>query len=93
VVREIDARTRWQKLLELRLQTGEPFDLLYTFISTSFSSDTTANRAIPQHHRDALASRCCQSRPLCSEILCNSGKDQFGNERDRVLLPLVAPTP
>ncbi len=24
-VREVDARTLWQKVLELRLQTGEPY--------------------------------------------------------------------
>src|ERR1700734_853860 len=38
-VREVDARTLWQKVLELRLQTGEPY-LIFS---------DTVNRAMPRH--------------------------------------------
>jgi ribonucleoside-diphosphate reductase alpha chain len=71
-IREIDARTLWQKLLELRLQTGEPY-LIFS---------DTANRAMPQHQRD-LGLKVRQSN-LCSEILLHSGKDHLGNERTAV---------
>jgi ribonucleoside-diphosphate reductase alpha chain len=72
VVREIDARTLWQKLLELRLQTGEPY-LIFS---------DTANRAMPLHQRE-LGLSVRQSN-LCSEILLHSGKDHLGNERTAV---------
>ncbi len=72
VVREIDARTLWQKLLELRLQTGEPY-LIFS---------DTANRAMPQHQRE-LGLKVRQSN-LCSEILLHSGKDHLGEERTAV---------
>jgi ribonucleoside-diphosphate reductase alpha chain len=72
VVREVDARTLWQKLLELRLQTGEPY-LIFS---------DTANRAMPQHQRE-LGLKVRQSN-LCSEILLHSGKDHLGNERTAV---------
>jgi ribonucleoside-diphosphate reductase alpha chain len=72
VVREVDARTLWQKLLELRLQTGEPY-LIFS---------DTANRAMPQHQRE-LGLSVRQSN-LCSEILLHSGKDHLGNERTAV---------
>ena len=39
VVRYIDARSLWQKILEIRLQTGEPY-LIFS---------DTVNRAMPQH--------------------------------------------
>src|SRR5580692_8749853 len=72
VVREVDARALWQKLLELRLQTGEPY-LIFS---------DTANRAMPQHQRE-LGLSVRQSN-LCSEILLHSGKDHLGNERTAV---------
>src|SRR5271156_2229412 len=72
VVREIDARALWQKLLERRLQTGEPY-LIFS---------DTANRAMPQHQRE-LGLSVRQSN-LCSEILLHSGKDHLGNERTAV---------
>jgi ribonucleoside-diphosphate reductase alpha chain len=72
MVREVDARTLWQKLLELRLQTGEPY-LIFS---------DTANRAMPQHQRD-LGLSVRQSN-LCSEILLHSGLDHLGKERTAV---------
>src|SRR6201986_4423304 len=72
VVREVDARSLWQKLLELRLQTGEPY-LIFS---------DTANRAMPLHQRE-LGLSVRQSN-LCSEILLHSGKDHLGEERTAV---------
>ncbi len=71
-IREVDARSLWQKLLELRLQTGEPY-LIFS---------DTANRALPQHQRE-LGLKVRQSN-LCSEILLHSGPDHLGHERTAV---------
>src|SRR5665213_3012320 len=72
VVREVDARQLWQKVLELRLQTGEPY-LIFS---------DTVNRAMPQHQRE-LGLKVRQSN-LCSEIVLHSGKDHLGKERTAV---------
>src|ERR1700686_5873088 len=55
-VKRIDARELWQRILETRLQTGEPYLL---FIDT-------VNKAIPEHHK-ALGLHVRTSN-LCSEI-------------------------
>ena len=65
-IREVDARALWQKLLELRLATGEPY-LIFS---------DTANRALPQHQRE-LGLKVRQSN-LCSEIMLHSGPDHLG---------------
>jgi ribonucleoside-diphosphate reductase alpha chain len=72
VVREVDARSLWQKILEIRLQTGEPY-LIFS---------DTVNRAMPQHQRD-LGLSVRQSN-LCSEIMLHTGKDHLGAERTAV---------
>ncbi|MFN3520802.1 MAG: ribonucleoside-diphosphate reductase subunit alpha [Phenylobacterium sp.] len=72
VVREIDARSLWQKILEIRLQTGEPY-LIFS---------DTVNRAMPQHQRE-LGLSVRQSN-LCSEIMLHTGKDHLGKERTAV---------
>jgi ribonucleoside-diphosphate reductase alpha chain len=72
VVREVDARSLWQKILEIRLQTGEPY-LIFA---------DTVNRAMPQHQRD-LGLTVRQSN-LCSEIMLHTGKDHLGAERTAV---------
>jgi len=72
VLREVDARTLWQKVLELRLQTGEPYIIF---------SDAV-NRAMPQHQRE-LGLKVRQSN-LCSEIMLHTGKDHLGRERTAV---------
>ena len=71
-IREVDARALWQKLLELRLATGEPY-LIFS---------DTANRALPQHQRE-LGLKVRQSN-LCSEIMLHSGPDHLGRERTAV---------
>jgi ribonucleoside-diphosphate reductase alpha chain len=72
VVREVDARRLWQKVLELRLQTGEPY-LIFS---------DTVNRAMPAHQRE-LGLKVRQSN-LCSEIMLHSGLDHRGEERTAV---------
>jgi ribonucleoside-diphosphate reductase alpha chain len=72
VVREVDARSLWQKILEIRLQTGEPY-LIFA---------DTVNRAMPQHQRE-LGLSVRQSN-LCSEIMLHTGKDHLGVERTAV---------
>ena len=72
VLREVDARSLWQKILEIRLQTGEPY-LIFS---------DTVNRAMPQHQRD-LGLSVRQSN-LCSEIMLHTGKDHLGHDRTAV---------
>jgi ribonucleoside-diphosphate reductase alpha chain len=72
VVKMVDARTLWQKILEIRLQTGEPY-LIFS---------DTVNRALPQHQRE-LGFKVRQSN-LCSEIMLHTGKDHLGHERTAV---------
>jgi len=72
VLREVDARALWQKVLELRLQTGEP----YLVFSDS------VNRAMPSFQRE-LGLKVRQSN-LCSEIMLHTGTDHLGNERTAV---------
>src|SRR6516164_3443892 len=72
VVRFVDARSLWQKILEIRLQTGELF----------IDSAATVNRAMPQHQRE-LGMQVRQSN-LCSEIMLHTGKDHLGQERTAV---------
>src|SRR5580693_7215649 len=72
IVKQVDARTLWQKVLELRLQTGEPY-LIFS---------DTVNRAMPRHQRE-LGLKVRQSN-LCSEIVLPSGLDHRGEERTAV---------
>ena len=72
VLREVDARGLWQKVLELRLQTGEPY-LIFS---------DTVNRAMPKHQRE-LGLSVRQSN-LCSEIMLHTGVDHLGNDRTAV---------
>jgi ribonucleoside-diphosphate reductase alpha chain len=72
VVKTVDARTLWQKILEIRLQTGEPY-LIFS---------DTVNRAMPRHQRE-LGMEVRQSN-LCSEIMLHTGKDHLGVDRTAV---------
>ncbi|MGZ8407235.1 MAG: ribonucleotide reductase N-terminal alpha domain-containing protein, partial [Caulobacteraceae bacterium] len=71
-VKEVDARSLWQKVLEIRLQTGEPY-LIFS---------DTVNRALPQHQAQ-LGMKVRQSN-LCSEIMLQTGKDHRGVDRTAV---------
>ncbi|NHK28880.1 ribonucleoside-diphosphate reductase subunit alpha [Parvularcula flava] len=72
VIRTINARKLWQKILEIRLQTGEPY-LVFS---------DTVNRQMPKHQRD-LGLKVSTSN-LCSEIMLHTGNDHLGNERTAV---------
>ena len=72
VVKTVDARLLFQKILETRMQTGEPY-LVFT---------DTVNKALPKHQRE-LGLKVKMSN-LCSEILLPTGIDHLGNERTAV---------
>ncbi|WP_084396244.1 ribonucleoside-diphosphate reductase subunit alpha [Henriciella aquimarina] len=72
VLRTVNARKLWQKILELRIQTGEPY-LLFT---------DTVNNAMPAHQRK-LGLKVHQSN-LCSEITLPTGVDHNGEDRTAV---------
>ena len=69
---KVDARSLFQKLVEVRLATGEPY-LVFS---------DTVNRMMPKHHRD-LGLKVFTSN-LCSEITLPTGKDHLGNDRTAV---------
>src|ERR1700761_8567165 len=72
VLREIDARQLWQRILETRLQTGEPYIL----------NIDAVNRALPKHQRE-LGLKVNTSN-LCSEITLPTGADHDGKDRTAV---------
>ena len=72
VLRTVNARKLWQKILEIRLQTGEPY-LLFT---------DTVNRQMAKHQRD-LGLKVSTSN-LCSEIMLHTGKDHLDQDRTAV---------
>ncbi len=72
VLRRVDARSLWQRILETRLQTGEPYLL---FIDT-------VNREMAAHQKK-LCLKVSTSN-LCSEITLPTGVDSDGNERTAV---------
>ena len=72
VLRSVNARQLWQKILETRLQTGEPY-LLFS---------DTANRQLAAHQREQ-GLKVRQSN-LCSEILLPTGRDSYGKTRTAV---------
>ncbi len=71
-IRTINARKLWQKILEIRLQTGEPY-LVFS---------DTVNRQMAAHQRK-LGLKVSTSN-LCSEIMLHTGKDHLGAERTAV---------
>ncbi len=71
-LKHVNARKIWQKILELRLQTGEPYIIF---------SDTV-NKAMPSHQKK-LGLKVRQSN-LCSEIMLHTGMDHNGRERTAV---------
>ena len=67
-----DDEANIHRILETRLQTGEPY-LLFS---------DTVNRMMPKHHRD-LGLKVSTSN-LCSEITLPTGIDHLGNDRTAV---------
>ena len=72
VIKTVDARKLWQKILEMRLQTGEPYMIF---------SDTV-NKALAQHQKDQ-GLKVRQSN-LCAEIMLPTGQDKNGRQRTAV---------
>jgi ribonucleoside-diphosphate reductase alpha chain len=72
IIRELNARALWQKILEIRMATGEPY-LIFS---------DTVNGAMPAHQRQ-LGLKVRQSN-LCSEIMLHTGPDHLGNDRTAV---------
>ena len=71
-LRKINARELWQKILETRMQTGEPY---LVFVDT-------VNKNMAKHQRE-LGLKVKTSN-LCSEIMLHTGKDQFDKNRTAV---------
>src|SRR3546814_6970304 len=68
----VDARALFQKLVETRLATGEPYIVFADHV----------NENMPKHHRE-LGLKVSTSN-LCSEITLPTGKDHLGNDRTAV---------
>jgi ribonucleoside-diphosphate reductase alpha chain len=68
----VDARSLFQKLVETRLATGEPYIIFIDAV----------NKAMPKHHRD-LGLKVSTSN-LCSEITLPTGRDHLGADRTAV---------
>ncbi|MFM6853594.1 MAG: ribonucleoside-diphosphate reductase subunit alpha [Sphingopyxis sp.] len=69
---QVDARSLFQKLVETRLATGEPYIIFIDQV----------NRMMPRHHRE-LGLKVSTSN-LCSEITLPTGRDHLGNDRTAV---------
>jgi ribonucleoside-diphosphate reductase alpha chain len=69
---EVDARALFQKLVETRLATGEPYIVFIDHV----------NNNMPKHHRE-LGLKVSTSN-LCSEITLPTGADHLGNDRTAV---------
>jgi ribonucleoside-diphosphate reductase alpha chain len=69
---QVDARSLFQKLVETRLQTGEPYIVFIDHV----------NNNMPKHHRE-LGLKVSTSN-LCSEITLPTGTDHLGNDRTAV---------
>lgn len=69
---QVDARGLFQKIVETRLATGEPYIIFIDHV----------NRTMPKHHRD-LGLKVTTSN-LCSEITLPTGRDHLGNDRTAV---------
>jgi len=72
VLKKVSARKLWQKILDLRLQTGEPY-LIF--------SDTVNRQLAPHQRKSGLKVR--QSN-LCAEIMLPTGIDHLGRDRTAV---------
>ena len=72
IIKKVSARKLWQKILEMRLQTGEPYMVF---------SDTV-NEALAKHQKDQ-GLRVQQSN-LCAEIMLPTGLDKYGKQRTAV---------
>jgi ribonucleoside-diphosphate reductase alpha chain len=72
VIKHVNARKVWQKILEMRLATGEPYMVF---------SDTV-NKSLAKHQRDAGLK--VQQSNLCAEIMLATGRDKYDRQRTAV---------
>lgn len=72
VLSTIMARDLWIKILNTRIETGEPYLLFIDAV----------NKAIPEHHKKLGLT--VKTSNLCSEITLPTGKDHLGNDRTAV---------
>jgi ribonucleoside-diphosphate reductase alpha chain len=72
VLKTLDARALWVRLLTARIETGEPY---FLFVDT-------VNKHIPEHHKklDLFVS----TSNLCNEIVLFTGRDHHGEMRTAV---------
>ncbi|WP_253716810.1 ribonucleoside-diphosphate reductase subunit alpha [Sphingomonas sp. AP4-R1] len=69
---KVNARSLFQKLIETRLRTGEPYIVF----------QDTVNRAMPKFQRDVGLK--VSTSNLCCEITLPTGRDQHGKDRTAV---------
>jgi ribonucleoside-diphosphate reductase alpha chain len=72
IVRSIQARALWIRILTARVETGEPYLIFSDHV----------NNARPQHQK--LAGLEVKTSNLCSEITLPTGLDQYGKQRTAV---------
>ena len=72
IIKHVNARKVWQKILEMRLATGEPYMVF---------SDTV-NKSLAKHQRDAGLK--VQQSNLCAEIMLATGRDKYDRQRTAV---------
>ena len=72
VLRKVNARELWQKILETRMATGEPY---LVFVDT-------VNNSMSKHQKESGLK--VSTSNLCSEIMLHTGMDHKGKERTAV---------
>lgn len=72
VMRTVNARAMWIRILTARIETGEPY-IIYS---------DHVNSALPEHHK--LAGLTVKTSNLCAEITLPTGIDHHGEERTAV---------
>lgn len=72
VLKKVNARELWQKILETRMATGEPY---LVFVDT-------VNRSMSKHQKESGLKVTTSN--LCSEIMLHTGIDHKGKERTAV---------
>ncbi len=72
IMRKVNARELWQKILETRMATGEPY---LVFVDT-------VNKTMSSHQKENGLKVTTSN--LCSEIMLHTGPDHLGKERTAV---------
>ena len=72
IIRKVQARALWIRLLTQRIESGEPYLIFVDHV----------NKAMPEHHK--LAGYEVKMSNLCSEITLPTGRDKYGKDRTAV---------